>query len=205
MSTRWFVALFVVAALAGCSTSREPTLYALASRPGTVREHGPRTIELRKPALAGYLDQDGIVEGVSDFRVRVAREDDWGEPLGDMVARVLAEDLAARLPGTTVLAEGAGLETRPEATVSVAIQRFDRDGRRDVVLRAQVAVERRGAASIAATPVELRVPVAGSDTRSLVAAMSDLLGELADRIAPLLRDEAPVRNPAPADDRPAPR
>ena len=171
-------------ALAGCA-SPPPNLFTLAAVPGPVVPTTVRSVELRRIGLAGYLDRPGIVRANVQYRLNVSDIDRWGEPLGGMLDRVFTEDLVARLPGTAVFAESGAISTTPDATVEIDVQRFDRDADGEVVLLAQVAIRRDGRTATAQT-LRLTRPLASDGTAELVAAMSALLGEFADRVAVLL-------------------
>ena len=181
------VLMALPAALAACA-SAEPAYYTLAPVPGTPRRGGARLIELRRPGLAGYLDRPEIVRAGSAYQLRVAGTERWGEPFGDLVGRILAENLNSRLPGSSVFTAAGGISADADATVEMDIQRFDADATGQVVLLAQVAVSRgRSRANATARTVRRMVTPAGAGTAELVAAMSRALGELADEVASLLR------------------
>jgi uncharacterized lipoprotein YmbA len=180
-------ALLLMVALAGC-TSPEPTYYTLTPVPGAARGGAPRVVELRRIGLAGYLDRADVVYGRQGVQLQIANNQRWAEPLGDLIGRVLAENLTERLPGTTVYSAAGSISADPDATVEVDIQRFDAGANGRVDLLAQVAVERRGShRAEAARTVRLSQPVSGSSTPALVTAMSAALGQLGDAIAGMLR------------------
>lgn len=182
---RWVV--LVGLALAACS-SPEPSYYTLAPLPGAVQGGAPALIELRRPGIAGYLDRSEIVRSNSPYQLRLNGGERWGEPFGDMVARVLAEDLHNRLPGTTVFTSTGGISADTGARVEIDLQRFDADASGQVQLLAQVAVTRRNNRETAtAESLRIAVPVSGSTTRDYVQAMSQALGQMADRVAAQLR------------------
>jgi len=173
--------------VAGCN-SPEPNYYTLRALPGAVQGGGPRLVELRRIGLAGYLDRPEIVRNTADYRLSIGGQERWGEPLGDLVARVLAEDLNTRLTGSNVFTSAGTITAVPDATVELDLQRFDADGSGVVVLLAQVAVTRgRGRDRAAARTVRLMVTPVGPTTTDLVAAMSGAIGQMADQVAGLLR------------------
>ena len=149
---------------------------------------GPRTVQLRRPGLAGYLDRPEIVRGGGPYRLDVAGTERWGEALGDLIGRVTAENLAARLPGATVFTEAGSITADPDATVELDVQRFDADASGQVVLLAQVSVQRGREREGASTrTLRLTAVPASAGTADLVAAMSRALGQLADEAAGMLR------------------
>ncbi|WP_424139728.1 PqiC family protein [Roseomonas chloroacetimidivorans] len=172
--------------LAGCA-SPEPAVFRLTAVPGTQRRGGPRSLELRQVGIPGYLDRPEIVRGGADFRLQVLNNERWGEPLGDLVGRVLAENLMLRLPGTTVFAEGGALRGDSNVVVEAEILRFEAGSGGTVELLAQVAMQvRDGRGGRDLRTVRLEVPGAGPGTAALVASMSATLGRLADAIAEMV-------------------
>jgi uncharacterized lipoprotein YmbA len=103
-----------------------------------------------------------------------------------MIGRTLAHALSQRLPGSTVYLESGAISAEPDATVQVNVQRLDQDASGAVRLVAQFAVVRRASDTRGVT---IEVPVRGATTADLVAAMSDAVGQLADRIAAALAVE----------------
>lgn len=180
--------LFALPLVVAACASPEPNYYTLQARPGAVQAGGVKLVELRRIGLAGYLDRPEIVRNQADYRLDIGSRDRWGEPLGALVARVLAEDLNLRLPGTSVFTSSGSISADPDATLELDLQRFDADASGQVVLLAQVAVSVARARSAAVTrTVRLAVVPDGPGTGALVAALSGALGQLADQVAPLLR------------------
>ncbi len=201
LARRHFLALALAGAVPAC-TSAEPAYFTLAAVPGTARRGGPALVELRRPGLAGYLDRPEIVRSNSAYSLRLTGSERWGEPLGDLFVRILAEDLNSRLPGTNVFTSAGSITAEAGSTIEMDIQRFDADPTGQVVLLAQVAVSRgRARVSAATRVVRLTVQPASARTADLVAAMSTALGQLADTLATMLRDTTPESR----DATPAPR
>lgn len=190
--TMRLVPVLILAAAAldvtACGSSPEPVYYTMAPKEGAPRAGWAHLIELRKPALAGYLDRAEIVSRVVAYRLRIASGDSWSEPLGDMIGRLLSDDLAARLPGSLVFTELSPIAADPDAIVSLDVERFDLGEEGFVVLVAEVTVERPTShAPVASRRLVLKMAPAGPDTASLVAAMSSLVGRLSDVVASYLR------------------
>ncbi len=177
-----------LAGLASACASPEPAYYTLAAVPGVARSGAPARIELRRLGLAGYLDRPEIVRANSAYSLRLNGAERWGEPFGDLVARILAEDLNQRLPGSSVFTSAGSITADADATIEMDLQRFDADASGQAVLLAQVAVSRGRARASAATRVlRLTVRPSSPSTADLVAAMSMALGQLADAVADMLR------------------
>jgi uncharacterized protein len=177
----------VMATLASCA-SPNPVLYTLAPVPGTPQPGGPKVVALREIGLARYLERSQIVRSSEGYQLAVEANDWWGEPLGSMIGRVLAEELAQRLPGTSVFGESGAIGGEADATIEVNIQRMDADRAGTVILAAQVAVTFSKARRTPSTrSVRFTAQAPSPDVRGEVAAMSTALGQLADTIAGMLR------------------
>jgi len=201
ISRRSLLGLALAGIVPACA-SPDPAYYTLAAVPGVTQSGGPRQVELRRIGLAGYLDRSEIVRANSAYSLRLNGAERWGEPFGDLVARILAEDLNTRLPGTGVFTSAGSITAEADATIEMDLQRFDADASGQAVLLAQVAVSRGQARASAVTRVfRLTVRPASPSTADLVAAMSAALGQLADGIAPMLRAASPASSPAKARSR----
>ncbi len=191
---------FVALALAGCS-SGDPTYYRLAPWPGQPQPGvGSISVEVSAPSVAPYLDRDYIVESVADYRLHLAGNDAWAEPIGDMIGRTLLADLAQRLPNDRVHASGSTgpvSDTRLELDVS----RFDRDGQGTALLNATLTLRDASGTAIGHETLALTAPGTGKGSAAFTAAESRLLGQAADRAAARL---ATVEPPAPLPPPPSP-
>jgi uncharacterized protein len=179
--------LLLLLAFAGCR-SANPNLYSLVVPPGPTLPGGPKLVALREVSLAGYLDRQQIVRSSEDYRLTVSENDWWGEPLGGLLTRVLAEALAQRLPRSSVVAADTAIRVMPDATVEIGIQRLDANRAGAVVLAAQIAVGfREGRRTPLVRPFTTAVPQDGADTRAHAAAASVAVGRLADAAAGMLQ------------------
>ena len=173
--------LLALPALAGCG-SGDPTYFTLETSPGAVRRGGPSPIEVRTPSVASFLDRDYIVQSTQGYRLKLAGNDAWAEAIADMIARVLTSDLSQRLPDATVFRAGTAVGGTPSAVVALVVDRFDEDQSGTAIVHATLAVHAADGET-ASVPVALSEAPASSGTASLVAALSHLLGLVADRAA----------------------
>jgi uncharacterized lipoprotein YmbA len=198
LNRRSLLAVPLLFGLARCA-SPDPALYTLRAVNGSALGGGPIAIKIARPGLAGYLDRPEIVRDGSVSRLALNGGERWGEPLGDMVGRVLALDLAQRLPGSSVFTEAGTISVDPSATVELDIQRFDLDTSGAVVLMVQTAVEQGRSHDPAFTrSLRLTVPIPDTRTPEVVAAMSEALAQLADALAAMLRQTRATPLPGPA-------
>jgi uncharacterized lipoprotein YmbA len=181
---RIFAVLALLPALGACSTTPAPQLYTLAPRPGTPDNRFSGSISVRKAELAKYLDRPEIVRYSDPYQLSMSEYVRWGEGLPDMVTRVLVADLAQRLPRTQPYASSGPLSLpAPTITIDVNIDKFEPDPSGAIVLLAQWVARRERSGGERIRSEEIRVTTGSNDATAQVAAMSDALGQLADRIA----------------------
>jgi len=191
--------VFLTFALAGCGSS-VPRFYTLQKVAGSSEATEPATIQIGRLGLAGYLDRSEIVLKDDDYRISTDDHTRWAEPLGDMIGRVLTQDLSQRLKDSSVYDQAGAITAAPDARVEVDIVNFNKDESGSVALNANVAIE-QGATHrpMAKRHVTLQATADNGDPEMLVATMSNLLGSLSDRIATDVRSStALVAAPAAA-------
>lgn len=191
--------MLVLASLA-CASSPEPQFYTLfpAAVPvappaaGEALARPPWQIELRRPGLPGYLDRPQIVRHEAREKLELSGAERWAEPLEDMVGRILAQNLAQRLPSARVYTESGAISSSPDARVELEIQRFELTENGSVELVAQVALHwPKTQAPPRLDRYALRRSPKDRSTERLVIEMSGLLAELANAIAQSLGVEGP--------------
>lgn len=186
LSRRSMAILAAAALLSACSSSPQPALYTLAPVPGSARPGGPRVVVVQQVVLARFLERQQIVRSSESYRLDVLSNDWWGEPLGAMLGRVLAEELGQRLPNSTVLGENDGISSSPEATIELNIQRLDKNAAGALILQAQAGVVFKGKGSPVLRAFRFSVMPATDDVSAQVAASSAAVGQLADGLAGML-------------------
>jgi uncharacterized lipoprotein YmbA len=176
-----------------CGRSPEPVLYALAPRAAAGTPSGACRAALRRPGLPGYLDRLPIVRRSTSERLDLDGLERWAAPLESMVTSTLVEDLSQRLPSCTIFAEGGSISIGADVSIELELQRFELGEQGLVELFAQVALlfpDTDRAAVVQRHALTARP--AGRDAQAIVAALSDLLGQLSDHIANgILRHSGP--------------
>jgi uncharacterized lipoprotein YmbA len=137
---------------------------------------------LREVNLAKYLDRPQIVSHRTAYALSYSDTERWGEPMDEMVPRVLIQDLTQRLPATRIAAAASGMVPEAERVLIVNIDRFDADPDGTVVLEARWALRTElRAGSFEKTRIE--VPAGSTRAVDLVPAMSTCLGQFGDQLA----------------------
>jgi uncharacterized lipoprotein YmbA len=178
---RW-IALCLVAALGGCADTPPPKLFTLVPRPAALLDGPPRSIMVATVGLPKYLDRPQIARLDHESELAVSDYERWAEALSEMTTRVVVENLSLRLPASRVYAATSTLALPADATVRIDIDGFAADDAATVSLAASFVIETAaGASPFHAERIGVR---AGSTTtRDVIAAMSDALARLSDRIA----------------------
>lgn len=133
----------------------------------------------RSPAA---LDRNSIVRGESGNQLQISSKDRWAGDLGEMIRRVLTQDLASRLPAGMVIAPQSPAPSDARGLV-VDILTFQPQATGEVVLDADwTLLEGMQSNPVLRPSAHLTAPAAGS-AQGEAAAMSALLGQLADSMA----------------------
>lgn len=174
--------LLVCGLLAGCAgQAPEVTYYLLRVDPGS-HGGGPAAVGLGRVAVAGYLDQSGILVQTGPNQVEAARYHRWAEPLNQGI-RSLMRDALADAMDLEVARSGNG----SRFVVDLYIDRLHGSVQGDVVIVADVAIV-RGNDTAASFRFTAEREIERDGYAALVAAETDLVIALAERTASSLQD-----------------
>jgi uncharacterized protein len=183
--------LYWTAALAGawlqcaCQSSPATHYFALTPlAPASARAPLPAQTPIRveRITIPAELDRLELVRRGTGNRLQIATFDRWAAPLDEMIRRVVAADLAARLaPGMMAsINEPAVGEARRRLFID--IQEFAAGEHGAVKLQAAWLLETPDAAAARGTE-DVGIEAADTSADALAAAMSRALAALSDRIA----------------------
>lgn len=176
--------------MAGCGTSMPAKFYTLTSvaaqKPA---EKGDDTAKNMAVAIGPveipeYLDRQEIVTRAEQNQLILSEFNLWGGSLKTDVHRVLIENTSYYLAaeGIPVISWKAGFTEAYRVPVQVV--RFDGSLNDSIVLKARWAIaEKEGRSLEHFRESNITVPVKGGSYGSVVAAMSEALGELSREIA----------------------
>ncbi len=170
--------------LAGCASSPPTRFFALDPvSPGATAAAGATAAPVKIDAvhIPPALDRNSMVRGESANQLQISSQDRWAGDLGEMIRRVLTQDLAQRLPSGMVVAPESPAPADARGLVIDILTFQPQAG--DVVLDADWTVL-QGTQS---NPVLRRsahlTQSATPSAQGEAEAMSALLGQLADDIA----------------------
>jgi len=178
------IAVLALLTLAGCASSPPTRFFALDPvSPGSAAAAADTSAAVKVDAvhIPPALDRDSMVRGESDNQLQISSQDRWAGDLGEMIRRVLTQDLAQRLPSGMVVAPESPAPASARGLVIDILTFQPQAG--EVVLDADWTLLQ----GMQADPLLRRsVHLTQSATPSAqgeAEAMSALLGQLADDIA----------------------
>jgi len=164
--------------LGACSGTVDNRYYLLSAvPPSDTPAAGGKTIVVSSVHLPGVLDRPELVVRTGAETVDILEFDRWAEPLDKMVPHVLAQDLSFRL--------SASVAGKDESHLHVVIDEFMTDQGSGARLVGKWWMQEQDQAPTARQEhrFTLTTPTSGSQGRQVAAALSTLLGQLADDIA----------------------
>jgi hypothetical protein len=184
MKSRLLAALLLLLTLAACASSPPTRFFALDPAPGNPAADGSggKTVKVDAVHIPPALDRNSMVRGESDNQLEISSQDRWAGDLGEMIRRVLTQNLASRLPSGMVIAPESPAPPSARGLV-IDILTFQPQGGGEVVLDADwTLLEGTQSNPVLRRSVHLTAPGASS-AQGEAAAMSTLLGQLADDVA----------------------
>ena len=170
----------VLTVFAGCATSPASSFYTLSPVPAVGQPQGadPILIAIDPVTVPELVDRPQIVSRLDANRVSIDEFARWAEPLKSQISRVLAADLAQRIPGAIVSSYPQRVDENAYR-VSVDVQSFDSSADGAVMLEViwSVRQPKRGERINGRTVVH--EPVSGPGYDALVAAHSRALASVA--------------------------
>ena len=181
--TWWVAGCAVAVALGGCR-SASTRIYALgpaapASRIDVYHAPALRVDTLNVPAS---WDRIEILKLSAAGTLQISDFDHWAAPLAQMARQALSDDLDQRLPSGSVIYPRL---PKPSGALGVNVDILDFNiVASQASMRASWIIAPSGDAPGAKrSAAELRSPMSSEDPAAVAHAWSDLIGQLADRIA----------------------
>src|SRR5262249_14870245 len=183
--------------LAGCAVSDPTRYYTLgpvtapkaesgAAAP-TARDRGvgPVSVGVGPVIMPAYLDRVQIVTRTDADQVDLSMFNRWAEPLQDGMARVLAEEISARVPTERVVTFPwrGSIARIIQYQVVVAVARFDGRPGADVTLDTRWRILGREGDELVFRRSTLTEAAAGPGYEPMVAAMTRAVAALGQEIA----------------------
>ncbi|MEX3936659.1 membrane integrity-associated transporter subunit PqiC [Paraburkholderia phymatum] len=182
--TAALVVSLVGTAITGCGHSMPVRYVTLNAMPVETRTTTPISpVQLTAVHIPAVLDRPEVVTLASRNRLTIHDSERWGAPFAQLMRRTLAQDLLTRLPaGSFVFPDAPAPPDTRTLVVTVLDCEADASGR--LTLQAAWTLLSGHPAHVTLTRQATLVSgIAGHDAEAQAAAMSRVLGELADGIA----------------------
>lgn len=185
VGTAAFVVTVAAMTLAGCGHSI-PTRYVTlnpmpAGAPPAAAPMPP--VQLTAVHIPAVLDRLEVVTLASQNRLTIDDNDRWGAPLAQLMRRTLAQDLLTRLPAGSFVVPDAPAPPGTR-TLVVTVLNATADASGTLTLQAEwTLLAGHSDQAPLRQQVTLDSVITGHDAPAQAAALSRVLGELADRIA----------------------
>lgn len=177
--------IVLIVAAAGCGHSPPVRYVTLNAEPAVALRAGThlQPVQLTAVHIPAELDRPELVTQTSANQLTIHETDRWGAPLGQMMRRTLAQDLLTRLPaGSFVLPDAPAPPDTRKLVVTVLNAETDSSG--TLALQASwTLLSGQASQAVLTQQVSLTSGMASRDATAQAAALSHLLGQLADRIS----------------------
>ena len=194
MKTTALFLLCLALLIGGCSSlgrSPRPDFYMLSSPAEAHIPHernittGPR-VAVGPVTIPGYLDRPQLfVREGNSVNVRLEEFNQWSEPLGDGITRVLCDAATMRLASRNGTAFPLRAALQPQWRISVDIARLDGAPGEDVILDAGWSLNDEQGNIVRSGRFTRRIP-AGDDLSSMVEAGSTLLARVGAELGAMI-------------------
>jgi len=188
MRRSWLLALGLCGLAAACSSSAPTRFFTLSPVPGAASAYAGPPIKIAEVQIPPSMDRLELVRQGAGNELSVDDFAHWAASLGDLARTALTQDLAARLPAGRVVYPDV---SEPDGTLRVSIDLLAFTCAPD---RASLEASWTLAAKSkpAGTPRQLRLSGScGTDGPAEAAALSALLGQLADAVTADVTGHAP--------------
>ncbi len=186
-------AVLTLALVLGCGSTAPSRFYTLASTATGGGAPAVSTGVIVGPvSVPAAVDRPEFVVQVAPNRVEVDEFNRWAGPLGEAVARTVANDLAALL-GTPDVATAPFANFDPRYRVTISVQRFDSVQGEAALLEAVWAVRETAGGKTRSGRTVAREPLAGEGFDAIPAAHSRALAKLSADIAAAIRAASAAR------------
>jgi len=185
MTLRLIPVLLALTLITACASSPPTRFYTLdpvapAARAASSGQGAP--VKVDAVHIPPALDRNSMVRGENGNQLVISSQDRWGGDLGETIRKVLTQDLASRLPSGMVVAPDAPAPPNAHGLVFDILTFQPRSGG-EVVLDADWTLLEGTQTNPVLRRSEHLTTTAAPTAQGEAGAMSQLLGQLADRVA----------------------
>ncbi|RDU96005.1 hypothetical protein DWV00_25485 [Trinickia dinghuensis] len=180
-------ALTALATLTACGHSPPTRYFSLdavpPSAPLSTDAAHMAPVQLGAVRIPASLDRPEIVAQDAQYRLSIRENDHWGAPFAQMIRSTLAQDLLARLPPGSFVLPGAPAPPGARGIV-VTVLDLRANAQGEMTFEGSWTLTAgENATAVMTQEVSLTEPMPSGDSAAIAAALSRVVGRLADRIA----------------------
>jgi len=181
--------------LAGCTTP-VTQYYVLSTAPvkhAIEETTAAPAVTIRQVEIPRYLDRPRMVSRDDENHLRISEYHQWGGRLRDNLANTLSDNLAERLGSVTVTTAPFPGSMNADISLLVDFRQFERLADGYMHLRVRWLLQRSGKIFQSHyEQMQSDTAIAEGDYAGMAAAMSQLLGRLADNMTTLILNVPPM-------------
>lgn len=176
--------------LTACGTSAQSRFYTLGSMTTGISSSasGPKVL-VGPVAIPAAVDRPEMVVQVPPNGVEVEEFNRWAAPLGDLIARAVAADLAVQL-GSSEITSAPLANFNPAYKVTINVQRFDSIKAQDAVMESVWTVQNTAHGKTRSGSTVTHENIQGDSFDAIAAAHSRAITHLSNDIAGAIRSES---------------
>ena len=184
MKRRVVFSVSCAAILTGC-VSADVHTWRIVPVPGEIRGGTGCRVGVRSIGLPSAMSQTSVPEPGGAYMANTFQNDLWAGPLATILQIAIVQNLAQRLPSDSVMVNGGAIGAASNQFVEIQILDFSPNVLGQVALSAQLATRFSASQNWQFENFISHSP-GGQTPETIVAAMSSLWGEAADRLATML-------------------
>ncbi len=171
------------ALLTGCAGQTPAHYYRIAPEPGHVVPAVYGNIVLRPIITPGYLDQTGVPKPSGRQSFATFDNHLWAGALAGLLQASLVQNLAQRLPAATVIGGGGAIDLPDSTIIEINVLNLAPSAGGRISLDADVSIKPATGTNRHTGYIQLESTTGGPTADLIVAAMAQVWGEFADRVA----------------------
>jgi uncharacterized lipoprotein YmbA len=173
--------------LTGCAGSVVAQYYRIVAEPGGTDGATRGNFVLRSIIMPGYLDQTGVPKPSGRHMFATFDNQLWAGSLSGLLQATMVQNLASRLPDATIVGGGGAIDLPDSTIVEINVLTFAPDLDGSIDFQAEVSIKPFANGARQTRYIRLTAPAGGTTAPAIVAAMSQLWANFADRIGVMLR------------------
>jgi uncharacterized lipoprotein YmbA len=182
----WILCLSLALLVSACGSTPRSNYYMLSAETGGALGSGGPSLGIGPVTVPEYLQRREMVLNRSSNQLQLADYDRWAEPLDAGILRVISLNLARTLNTQRLQSYPWRRDYHPDYSVSVAVVQFAMQDRNAELVAEWTVKGPAGTTTVTRQISQLSTLAADNEPGSVAAAYSELLAQLAGKIAAVI-------------------